>query len=1214
MAKMVLAMMCCGVMAYGWLPLAVLPNRDGGEAALGTLIRADGDAMPQVATEVTLQRTADELVFHIVCHEPDMGKISMTREQSDSDVWNDDCVEIFIQPKGWEKYAHFIVNAAGTVCDELGMDRDWNCRKSVKGNRLDDQWTMTVALPFAELGGIPQNGDKWRLNVCRNRTVMAELSSWSYTGLYFHQPDRFGELVFDDVPSVSSVKWKMEADGAARLDMPCAEKLEHRVNGDVLPEDGVVRFDAKKPCSLELESLWKGRALHRSLYLVSVNPLTAYLSEAESLVKDGQDDESKALLKEIRRLMALAESLSPEDRTLLLEPAKALMCRARNHRIIMDFRRATGFEKSIAYGVESSLVKHQAHSLFKGEVGGPIRLDAARNEMDAAQLMLFAADSVLLQTEAHVNGDLQGDGASMPASCLRLRRVGFIQTCKPVYTQSYTGLCPDPLMPLAPFDIAPHSFETIWVDVRVPMGTPAGLYKTTLTVTAMNREPTTVPVEVRVRNFTIPKRSSITTAFGMNPSWRVWQDPKAYLANLLEHRITPYTCVPMPKLVKPCMMNWKTAKNLTVTVKSADAAELLVMLDVENVGSIRLPKQPIAAGEERTIVYETDSLPQNGILRATFIVQNSGAAELEAALTLANGEKRALLPRSRRGTEIRNGWLQGWPTWLLDAWQQPDTPTVMDWTEFDTAFAEALEAGITSHIAGMGMPIPMWSAEYQRHLAEKGWLQYFYTYLSDEPEPKDYPDINATLSEVKRPAPGALKNMMTARSFPPELPFVDIWCPELYSYNPELSRKEQEKGREVWWYVAFSTRHPYPNIWIDYPLLDCRVWPWMSWKHDVDGMLYWSVTYWLRNPWETGEMFPNANGDGSMLYPGNDGQPVDSMRWECLRDGMEDYEVLCLLEAAKRELGQREPELTAEIDRLCAVPSNVLVSYCDYNPLHGNLLATRQAMSDCLEKAVNALGHEPVIEGRPRRRPGVSQDEVQAALAQMEVTQANSEHIEIKELPQIAPMEGLKLNYRFDTTLPFIFDYSGNEAIGFPKGGCARAEVEGKKGLQMKEGYVQLPAGKELLGERPAEGTVEFTVKPDFAPADMATENENKFACMFYLMETDGNGLPDGMDEIGVFVMNGSLCVRMGGDRMLNGSALNTMEKGKWHRVRLAWKPGSVTLWLNGKPVIALNGDYDAPKLDYFPGTLGAHAASRNFCFSGEFGELKIWDRWMPEE
>jgi hypothetical protein len=195
--------------------------------------------------------------------------------------------------------------------------------------------------------------------------------------------------------------------------------------------------------------------------------------------------------------------------------------------------------------------------------------------------------------------------------------------------------------------------------------------------------------------------------------------------------------------------------------------------------------------------------------------------------------------------------------------------------------------------------------------------------------------------------------MLTARSFPPELKYVDIWCPELYSFNPEGAAAEQAQGKLVWWYPAFSTRHPFPDFWVDYPALDNRVIFWLTWKHKLDGLLYWSITnYWKANPWESAMTFPGANGDGTLVYPGDDGGPVNSLRWECLRDGSEDYDYFVLLRdlAQKARDNPQARELVQQADRLLAIDDSLVRNWREWNPDPAALLKARDDMGETIEK------------------------------------------------------------------------------------------------------------------------------------------------------------------------------------------------------------------------------------------------------------------------
>jgi hypothetical protein len=762
-------------------------------------------------------------------------------------------------------------------------------------------------------------------------------------------------------------------------------------------------------------------------------------------------------------------------------------------------------------------------------------------------------------------------------------------------------------MEATPFDVKAKDMEPLWLDVRVPTDAAPGAYTATLTLTARNSRPTAVPVEIRVRGFTIPRTASLSTAFGLSPSWRVPQDQEAYLSNFLEHRISPYDVTGGPTLVRPPAMEWSGAQRLRLTVTTSVAGELrCVVLPADNTPPVSLGPAPVAAGAPQELTFDLAALAKP-ILSWRVGLTGAGSATLSAILQRATGEVVLCRDVSARLEVGEGGWVTRWLTWEGSAWDHPDIPAVWDWSAFDATFQKYLDLGITAHRAALQSPLGPWAAEYQRHLGEKGWLPLFYTYLYDEPEPAHYPRVNELLGTVKRAAPG-VANLMTARQFPPELPYVDIWCPEAYSFDPAAAKAEQAKGKTVWWYVAFSTRHPYPNVWIDYPAIDCRVWPWMTWKHDIDGMLYWSATYWTGNdPWRSGETFHDSNGDGSLLYPGVDGKPVDSIRWECLRDGLEDYEVFCLLDAGARELDRngKHAELVRQARALCAIDDAVVRSYKDYNPDPRALLSARRAMSETLEKVVAALGHEPRIAGRPRHRLGAAPPTPPAPPAVPPTLAAPTAW----SLPEPLPQEGLVLYYDFESKLPFACDRSGRGNDGLVRA-AEFAEGSHGQGLRLHDkGCVQLPSGRELLGDRPAQGTAALWVRPDFAPEALPNGLYEGYAVLFYAMQTDGNGLPDGLDEIGVYLHGPTLQARLGGRNCLFASVQNPMRRNAWTHVALVWEPKRRVLYLDGQPDVTRDDAYDPPALDLFGATLGAHAPHQEWGFKGTVDEFRLYTR-----
>jgi len=144
--------------------------------------------------------------------------------------------------------------------------------------------------------------------------------------------------------------------------------------------------------------------------------------------------------------------------------------------------------------------------------------------------------------------------------------------------------------------------------------------------------------------------------------------------------------------------------------------------------------------------------------------------------------------------------------------------------------------------------------------------------------------------------------------------------------DPEVKRaiqKVRQNGGETSWYISCDQVYPQPNYFIDAPAMDPVMVPWITWRYGMDGILYWAVNFWRQtpNPWEDPVTYLSGyfcsdggvlNGEGSLLYPGNSVQrftgqrnvegPVSSIRFELLREGIEDYEYLWLL----RSLGETE--------------------------------------------------------------------------------------------------------------------------------------------------------------------------------------------------------------------------------------------------------------------------------------------------------------------
>lgn len=181
--------------------------------------------------------------------------------------------------------------------------------------------------------------------------------------------------------------------------------------------------------------------------------------------------------------------------------------------------------------------------------------------------------------------------------------------------------------------------------------------------------------------------------------------------------------------------------------------------------------------------------------------------------------------------------------------------------------------------------------------------------------------------EPPRPAwPRLFERMQNWLDTAPEIPMMvsthglepflsdaaQIWCvhlPLFDTVNGKTVLERVESGGEVWAYINHSPARPYANFFVDFRATEHRALFWQLWALGVRGMHYWSInSHPLEQDPRQGlvDITP-VNGDGFLVYPSASG-PVPSIRWEVVRDGIEDHGYLVLF----RELRRRAEELKKE--------------------------------------------------------------------------------------------------------------------------------------------------------------------------------------------------------------------------------------------------------------------------------------------------------------
>lgn len=486
-----------------------------------------------------------------------------------------------------------------------------------------------------------------------------------------------------------------------------------------------------------------------------------------------------------------------------------------------------------------------------------VEIHAARNEAEAAQLVV--RPTVNLSGFTAYAGSLEGPGgAIIPSTNIDVLEVRYVKVELPTDKSSVAGAWPDPLPPFKDgINLEANKNQPLWVRVKAPRGVPAGVYTGRINLKARSYR-ADVAFRVEVYDFDLPDKMTCTTAFGFSPGnvfkyHKLTNDSQKrqviekYWASYGAHHISPYDPAPLDDIevtwpeITESTRPWEIKPQFNWT--NWDAA-MERAIDYHNFNSFRL------------------SIP--GMGGGTF--------------------------HSRREPELL-GFSE-------------------DTAEYQAAFTA-------------------YCREVQEHLRQKGWLDEAFVYWFDEPAPKDYEFVMNGFEKLKKAAPD-ITRMLTEQVEAELIGGPDVWCAVSNNFDPKAAEQRRAQGEKFWWYVCTGPKAPYCTLFIDHPGTEMRVWFWQTWQRKIAGILVWQTNYWTsptaypdpdspQNPYEdpmgwrtgystpTGAKRPWGNGDGRFVYPPVaaadahpagpvlDG-PVDSIRWEMLRDGIEDYEYLAVLE------------------------------------------------------------------------------------------------------------------------------------------------------------------------------------------------------------------------------------------------------------------------------------------------------------------------------
>jgi hypothetical protein len=525
-------------------------------------------------------------------------------------------------------------------------------------------------------------------------------------------------------------------------------------------------------------------------------------------------------------------------------------------------------------------------------------ISAAQNEFEPFQIVLRSPQPMAgLDVQASLLTD--DDGNSIPSSFIQIYLVGFVNVTRPTRAGGDTGDWPDKLLPRVdayyherrnafPFQLAAGHNQPVWIDVYVPTGTRAGDYKGTVTVTQAGKEFLTVPVQLKVWNFALPSTSSFPTSFGFNGVAALKQHAGQYTSDDDIRSLT--FLYSKAALLDRISLHGGTLIPPSFTVNGNTAAIDWNSYDRE-----------VGAFLDGTVLGNKDPLP--GARVTSIDLRTHGSAD--------TSEKKVLYWR-----------------------------------------------------------------EWAKHFRTKGWLNRLFYYVFDEPQNADFPKI-VELARLAHEADPAIRTLVTYPRTQALANSIDLWTPLINCFELKpgfdpycretVHRNEYDadirNGRQLWWYQSCSSHgcniaggayfKGFPSYMIDEPAVSNRVMPWLAWKYRIGGELYFATneSYGRTDPWSDTYLY-GGNGDGTLFYPGRPKQiggtkdiPIDSIRLKLIREGLEDYEYLVLLEkAAGREAAERQVD-------------QVVQNVYTYNGDPRILTGSRLEAGNEIEKHLSAVNH-----------------------------------------------------------------------------------------------------------------------------------------------------------------------------------------------------------------------------------------------------------------
>ena len=797
---------------------------------------------------------AENLYVAVRCDEPSPSKLKMGFTHRDDPVWQDDCVELFMDTnQDRTTFYQIVINSGGTVFDR-GPDnnRAWDAHLKVATKISHRSWQVECAIPFADLDTVPRPGDAWGFNVGRERKVAEQLSVWSPTYGGFPQPSRFGELLFTNLAATPVCEVQHEpmfglneiAVSGPTGTAPRARIVrswptttpppwpypEPRItpvqsSSDYADEAGVANYrvhyrivDGSEKCIL-IAQVFRDETVLRQAIPVNIQPappIVELLTQRLPVLKQyGERDTT--FEAQIRKLISgtrqhinqiVRSNLARDDR----------MPQQQWEQAAQQLSRAA--DLSYIVWTKSPWKNLERQEMPPSLDGDPIiTLEACGNEYESANFIITnLSDSTLeghLEIEdLHLSQSGDATGHDFSPRCIQFRDVVFHKL-----RSGQTVADPLPEMGQAKIISVPSGeSRQVWLTLNAE-NLPPGEYTTTITFLPFQPQLPTkaIPVSIRIRPVRLPEQMPILT---YNWDYFSGDYSEQYVRNLAEHRTN---CFSM-----------RSRHNCPIYDADGNVIEKFDWNQRED--PVLYTKLHYARKHGGLIVYSY------GVAWDFYkYSQRYGWEFMSEPYQRAFGWYLRELERHLRE----------------DIGMKHNEYVVQIWDE--------------AHHHGHG-ELAVRSAEFMRSVVPQ-----MRTCMDGGPPTEGLADVN---------------------------PLVDIWIPHMSRLWGDEKVHDltafKGLGKPV---CTYTTDHPKKAL---DPHDYFRLQPWRVWKMGLNGSFYWGLFSTGTDLWNDFDGSKEAN---CVMYTSPEG-PVTSRRWEATREGREDYIYLYMLRESARQSGDdREQQI-----------------------------------------------------------------------------------------------------------------------------------------------------------------------------------------------------------------------------------------------------------------------------------------------------------------